>query len=145
MLTEARHEQFTAQATRGKLAVARGILEGKQKAPARVGTANRVANLVAAAVPEAEDDNIAIVLALAKIEARKASEPKTSAVRRRLFLANVNAKTGPGGMHNGFAQTLGSIKRWMHALQKRLTAWAKDKKCTVCAEAVGSCNPNSDP
>ena len=127
MSTERRHEYFTEQAMKGKIAIARGLLEGKRKAPRTQETAEHVADLVAVCVPDTEERDFEVALALAKNEARKACEPKCSAVRRRIFMANVNAEPGPSGMRNGFAQALSRVESGVHALQKWLSVWAKDK------------------
>ena len=125
--TESRHEQFTQQAMKAKLAAARGILEGKQKAPPNCETARHVADLVAASAPESEELDFARALQSAKAEASKACGPKVSDVRRRMFKASVNAEPGPSSMRNCFVQTLGGVQNGVHALQKWLALWAKDK------------------
>ena len=127
MTTARSHAKVTEQDLRGKVAVARGILEGKQKAPATQATADHVSALVAAPAPDSEEADFAAALVLAKQAASKASEPKTSAVRRRLFLANANAEPGPSCMRNCFVQTLGSVKSGVHALQQWLALWSKNK------------------
>jgi hypothetical protein len=72
--TAKRHERFTVQAMRAKIAVARGVLEGKCKAAPSETTAQFVADLVAAQAPDTEDNDLEEALALAKLEAGKASK-----------------------------------------------------------------------
>ena len=91
--TESMHEQFTQLAMKAKLTAARGVLEGKHKAPPDSETARHVAELVAVRAPATEEADFAETLRAAKNEAGKACGPKVSDVRRRVFLANATSSS----------------------------------------------------